>query len=88
MLTFFAAALALFSTPVIAQQAAPSTGGTTSSQTTADEKPICRRTQVTGSNFFKRECHTRVEWQSIHERDDANVNRALRNRASRNTPGD
>ncbi|UIJ46180.1 hypothetical protein LZK98_04305 [Sphingomonas cannabina] len=34
----------------------------------AKEKKICRRTQVTGSYFFARECHTQAEWDAMTER--------------------
>lgn len=88
MLTILAAALALFSTPMVAQQGAPGASSASSDAAAADDKPICRRTQVTGSNFSKRECHTRAEWKSIHDRDEANTSRALNNRASRNRPTD
>lgn len=87
MLTVFAAAVALLTTPTLAPQAAPAPTATSGSAANADEKPICRRVQVTGSNFAKRECHTRAQWDSIHERDAANASRALDNRVGRNTPG-
>ena len=88
MLVIFVAAIAIFTTPGDATQAAPAPAAASSSATTVDEKPICRRMQVTGSNFSKRECHSRAEWKSIHERDEANASRALNNRTSRNAPGD
>jgi hypothetical protein len=88
MLMILAAALAVTATPLVAPQAAPGADGSGNGAVTADEKPVCRSIRVTGSNFPKRECHTRAEWKSIHERDEANASRALDNRGSRNAHGE
>lgn len=75
------AALVLVSAPAFSQQSAPVTAAA------ADEKPICRRIAITGSNFTKRECHTKAEWKAMRERDEANAERALDNRAPRTGSG-
>ena len=72
-------ALLTVAAPALAQQAAvPQTTPTT--EQAKEDKPICRRQAVTGSNFAKRECHTKAEWAEIHARDAANAERALDNR--------
>ncbi|MHA6719194.1 hypothetical protein ACX40Y_07035 [Sphingomonas sp. RS6] len=75
--------LALVSAPAIAQQTAPK-----HSSSPDPDKQICRRVQVTGSNFGKRVCHTRAEWQAIHEADEANAQRALDRRGPGTQRGD
>lgn len=53
---------------LLAGTAAPDTapapnGPTAASQ--ANEKKICRRIEVTGSNLPKRDCRTKSEWQTL-----------------------
>ncbi|MBC9034071.1 hypothetical protein IAG41_16910 [Sphingomonas sp. JC676] len=81
-------ALLTVAAPALAQEApAQQTAAPTADQT-KDDKPICRRQAVTGSNFFKRECHTKAEWTVIHARDAANAERALDQRRAGSTRGD
>jgi hypothetical protein len=68
-------ALLVVAAPAVAQQAAAPTA-----EQAKEDKQICRRQAVTGSNFAKRECHTKAEWAEIHARDAANAERALDNR--------
>jgi hypothetical protein len=75
--------LALTPSAAMAQQApaAPQPANANANANAASEKPICRRVPVTGSNFGKRVCHSRAEWQAIRDADEANAQRALENRA-------
>ncbi|WP_213982266.1 hypothetical protein [Sphingomonas sp. dw_22] len=69
-------ALLTFAAPALAQQQAP----TQAAEQPKDDKQVCRRIPVTGSNFGKRECHTKAEWAQIHAADQENAARALDNR--------
>jgi len=68
-------ALLVVATPALAQQAPTQTA-----EQPKEEKQICRRIPVTGSNFSKRECHTKAEWQQINAANQASASRALDNR--------
>ena len=65
--------------PAAAQQA-PAQQVAAPADKAKEDKPICRRQPVTGSNFAKRECHTKAEWAEINARDQENAARALDNR--------
>jgi NAD dependent epimerase/dehydratase family enzyme len=57
-------------TSVAAAKAAPQQQAAQSA-TTADadkDKEICKREQVTGSNFTKRICMTQEEWEMVRQR--------------------
>jgi hypothetical protein len=81
-------ALLAVAAPAFAQPAAPQQTAVPGADAAKEDKPVCRRLPVTGSNFAKRECHTKAEWAAIHARDEENASRALSNRrASGGTPG-
>lgn len=67
------AVLLSVSLPAMAQEATPA-------EKPKEEKQICRRLAVTGSNFGKRECHTKAEWAQINAANEANAERALEKR--------
>ena len=73
-------ALLAVAVPALAQQAPAQEAAAPAAEQAKEDKPICRRQAVTGSNFAKRECHTKAEWAEIHARDQENAARALDNR--------
>jgi hypothetical protein len=73
-------ALLVVAAPAVAQQAPAPQAAVPTTEQAKEDKPICRRQAVTGSNFAKRECHTKAEWAEIRARDAANAERALDNR--------
>lgn len=84
----FVSLLALLSVtaPVLAQQAPAAQTAASATDAAKEDKPVCRRIAVTGSNFAKRECHTKAEWAAIHARDEENAARALDNRRAGGSP--
>ncbi|MDV3456240.1 hypothetical protein RZN05_04535 [Sphingomonas sp. HF-S4] len=81
------AAICLFSSVSIAQDAAPSPA----EPKPAKEKMICRSQVATGSFMTKRVCHTKAEWARINGANEQHTD-GFRDRSSRGgmlaAPGD